>query len=514
MTVIMPVPPKYSHLTQVLLNYFPYTDRRIRENPITLGAQLLNSVAYQMEQQDVRINREVRALNLSDMPMNIDNQGVYYATRVPLSFSLPIDSQGNLLPPATVKGQIQSGPLVTLVPYDDTLPVPTRLSKDPVLSGVPLTNPELINVTGDGTPKTYNPGVLPLPNYLTFYVQGMGPVTQTITVSITGELDPPAVWPQDIQSKNELLYISDDGYYQTDSVWSSIDAIDITGLPTGCQLICYSLGVNLPLEADKDRPFTHHSYRKVAFPRYWQLNDLLLFELYQRNRFSGPETYQTYTLPTQMVDIAVEPNTGGLFLTDGSHLYYMDRRTPMPDNLVETGLTQEPGFGLNVHYDYTHPGDTKYAYVEPIAYAGAAAITQYRYVVEDSTGAFYILLLNGDFQEYSGTNGWQNGSPKAVSFPLTVAGTYLITLEQLGSFNAKTVDVFPFPNFAAHIQGTIDTSSVVPSIQGLAFDAYDRLWLWTGQFAIPIKISYDAYIWDPSTRTIYATDKYTQLVIS
>src|SRR5208282_6474637 len=108
----------------------------------------------------------------------------------------------------------------------------------------------------------------------------------------------------------------------------------------------------------------------------------------------------------------------------------MDRRTPMPDNMVETGLTQEPGFGLNVHYDYTRPGDTKYAYVEPVAYAGASTITQYRYVVEDPTGTLYILLLNGDFQQYSGTNGWQGGSPQPVSFPLTKTGTYLITLEQ------------------------------------------------------------------------------------
>lgn len=514
MTVITPIAPKYSHVTQVLLNYFPDTDVRIRENPITVGAQLINSVAYQIENQQHRINREVRALNMSDMPMNIDNQGVYYATRVPLSFTLPVDSQGTLQPPTTIQGQIQSGPLVTLVPYDDTIPVPTRCSQDSGIKPVALPNPQLINIVGDGNPKSFSFGTLPLPNCLTFRIKGLGPVTQTITISITGELDPPAVWPQDVQVKNEVLLLSDDGYYQTDSVWSSISAIDINGLPVACQFICFNLPVGLEAEPDPDRPYTHFAYRGVAFPRYWQLDDLLLFEVFQRNRLAGPETYQTYHLPATMVDIAVEPNTGGLFLTDGTKLYYIDRRTPMPDNLQETGLTVEPAFGLNVWYDYTQPGDTKYAFIQPVPMATASQVTQYRYIVEDPSGVLFVLLPTGVLSEYTGTQGWTQGQPSSVSFPMLKTGTYLISIEMLGTFNAKTTDVFPFPNFAANMLATIDVSNTVPSVQGLAFDAYDKLWLWTGQFAVPIHISYDAYVWDPSTRTIYATDKYTQLVIT
>src|SRR5271170_2830704 len=330
---ITPVAPFYSTLTQQLLNYFPDTDIRVRENPITISAQLLNSVAFQMEEQNLRINREIRALNLSDVPMNIDNEGVYYAALVPLAFDLPSNAQGVLLPPANIQGQILGGPLVTLVAYDDTLPVPTRITQDLTIPSVPLTNPQLINVTGNGNPMTFNPAAMPMPNYLTFAIIGMGTVTTSITISITGELNPPAVWPKDIQTKNEILTVSDDGYYKTDSVWSSVDSIDITGLPTGCQLICYSLGVGLPVEQDTDRPFVHFAYRGISFPRYWQLNDLLLLELYKRNRFAGYETFQTYHTSVKMVDIAVEPNTNGLFLTDGINLYYVDRRTPMPGSL-------------------------------------------------------------------------------------------------------------------------------------------------------------------------------------
>lgn len=514
MTVITPIPPKYSHLTQKLLNYFPDTDARIRENPISLGAQLLNAIAFQMENQQRKIDRELRALNLSDVPMNIDNEGVYYATRVPPSFVLPVNSQGVVDPPAHVQGQIQSGPLVTLVPYDDTLPVPTRLSQETSLSVVALPNPKVIDTMGTGNPQSFSLGTLPVSNALLFRVTGMGPETTSISVSITGELDPAAVWPQDIHTKNEILTLSDDGFFQTDSVWSSVHDISINGLPVSCRMECFTLGVGLEVEPDPDRPFTHLAYRGVALPRYWQLHDLLLLELYQRNRFSGFETFQTYHLPTHMVDMVVEPNTGGLLLTDGVSIFYADRRTPMPEHLAETGQVVEPAFGINVFYDYTRPGDTKYAIIQPIPGPQSASVTQYRYVVEDPNGIVFVLLPSGILSQYQGSTGWTHGTPNSVSFPLTTVGTYVISLETLGTFNVKTVDTFPYGNFALTPLATISLANLVPSIQGIAFDAYDRLWAWTGSFAVPIKIHYDAFIWVPETRTIYATDKYTELVIS
>lgn len=516
MTTITAIPTKLSHLTQVALNYFPDTDVRIRENPVSLGAQLLNSIAFQMEGQNTRLTRELRAFNMSDMPMNIDNTGVYYATLVPSDFSLPIDDQGNLLPPTFIKGRLleTSVSLIDLIPYDDTLPVPTRISLDPTLKSVVLSNPQIVNTIGNGAPQSFTPGVLPLPNYLTFSIQDMGPITVAFTISITGELDPPAIWPQDIQSKNEVLIISDDGFYHTNSVWSSINQIDITGLPIGCSCVCYSLPVGLSVEPDLDRPFTHFAYRNTTFPRHWQLQDLVLSEQYQRNRFAKHETYQVYHLPTRMMDIAVEPNTNGLFLTDGTSLYYIDRRTPMPDHLIETGVTKEPAFGLNVWYDYNNIGNTQYAYVSAIPMSTASSVTQYRYVVQDPNGTVFVLLPTGILQQYTGSTGWTQGTPTAVSFPLTLIGTYIISLEMLsGSFNAKTVDTFPYSNLAITPLGTLDLASLVPSIQGIAFDAYDKLWLWTGEFAVPVKLSYDAYLWDPSTRTIYATDKYYALIL-
>jgi hypothetical protein len=125
-----------------------------------------------------------------------------------------------------------------------------------------------------------------------------------------------------------------------------------------------------------------------------------------------------------------------------------------------------------------------------------------------------VLLPSGILQQYSGTGGWSDGYPTPVAFPLTVIGTWLISLETLGTNNVKAADTFPFGNFEAQIKTTVSLASVVPAIQGIAFDAYDKLWAWTGQFAIPLKISYDAYVWDPSTRTIYATDDYSSVTIS
>lgn len=509
----MPIPNNYSHLTQKLLNYFPYTDVRVRENPITISAQLLNAIAANAEQQQVKITRELRALNFADMPMNIDNEGVYYATMVPVSFTLPSDSQGNLLPPTIIQGQIPGGSLVTLTPYNDMLPVPTRVTLDTSLGSVAMSSPLLINTTGTGATMSFYPGQLALPNCLTFQILGMGPTTSTITISILGELDPPAVWPQDIHTHNEVLVVSDDGFYQTDSVWSTVNEIDVTGLPNGCQLVCWNLPVDLPAASDPDRPFSHYAYRGISFPRYWQLYNLRLLEVYQRNRFAGYEVYTTYSLPTGMVDCAVEPNTSGIFLTDGINLYYADRRTPMPANLVETGLTQEPAYGINVCYDASQLGDTTYVIVQPMPLTLAATVTQYRYVVEDPTGNLFLIQPNGTFTQFQDSIGWTQGTPSSVEFPLILPGTYLISLETLGTFNARTVDVFAYNNAPLSVLANINLASVVPGIQGIGFDAYDRLWAWTGTYAVPLVLHYDAYLWDPTTRTIYATDQYTQLEI-
>lgn len=510
----MPTPNYYSTLTQRFLNYFPYTDVRVRENPITVSAQLLNAVAENVEQQQVKITRELRALNFADMPMNIDNEGVYYATLVPTTFSLPTDAQGNLLPPNVVQGQISGGPLVTLVPYNDLLPVPTRVTLDTTLGSVALPNPELVNTTGNGASMTFNPGPLALPNCLTIQVIGMGAVTANITVSITGELDPPAIWPKDIQTNNEVLIISDDGFYQTDSVWSTVDAIDITGLPVGCQFVCWNLPVNLPSVADPDRPFTHYAYRGVSFPRYWQLYNLRLLEVYQRNRFAGSEVYTSYALPRPVLDLAVEPNTSGILLTDGVNLLYADRRTPMPANLLETGLTVEPAYGINVCYDASQIGDTTHIIVQPMALTLAPTVTQYRYVLEDPAGNVFVVQPDGTFSQYGGNIGWTAGTPSIVTFPLTLYGTYLISLETLGTFNAKTIDTFAYNNSALSILADISLAGLVPGLQGIAFDAYDHLWAYTDGYAVPLVLHYDAFLWDPSTRTIYATDQYQQLQIN
>jgi len=59
-----PVLPSYrSHRTQVLLNYFDITDRRVREEPYTIDAQLLNTAAIALDDSQQRIaRRSLRAL--------------------------------------------------------------------------------------------------------------------------------------------------------------------------------------------------------------------------------------------------------------------------------------------------------------------------------------------------------------------------------------------------------------------------------------------------------------------
>src|SRR3954470_376348 len=97
-----------SHLTQELQNYFDVKDPRVREGPYTIDAQLLNLAAVELEDLDLRMQRESgRALRA--VALNIDNRGVYFGVSVPAEVDLSAP---------TIVGKILSVP-TALVPFDD-----------------------------------------------------------------------------------------------------------------------------------------------------------------------------------------------------------------------------------------------------------------------------------------------------------------------------------------------------------------------------------------------------------
>src|ERR1035438_2679629 len=125
-----------SYLTQTLLNYYDETDIRVRTYPFTIAAQLFNLAANALEDLSLRYSREVNARFLETTPIQLDNQGVYYGARLPNTFVPP--PVGSNPPLNVVQGQ-RSGVWTTLQPYDDRVPVPTRITVDTSRSVVPFT---------------------------------------------------------------------------------------------------------------------------------------------------------------------------------------------------------------------------------------------------------------------------------------------------------------------------------------------------------------------------------------
>jgi hypothetical protein len=66
-------------------------------------------------------------------------------------------------------------------------------------------------------------------------------------------------------------------------------------------------------------------------------------------------------MTTPLGAIAVEPNTWGILGAAGTSLIYWDRREPLPGQLSAPAMTTEPLYGLNVKYDISKPGSTRYA---------------------------------------------------------------------------------------------------------------------------------------------------------
>ena len=502
-----------SHLTQTFLNYFDETDSRVRELPYTLDAQLLNSMATGLEDNALRLDRELRGRFLARVPLNLDNRGVYYSLRIPAGVTLPQDSSGVLLPPTLVEGRSAGGSWVTLTEYNDQLPVPSSLVVDDSMPPVRLSDPVLCTLTGTGNPQTVLPA-LPLSNRLTFWLDDLGAESPQVVIRIEGESFPRSAWVAQRQKSSELLTLSEEGPATSRIAWEVVDNIVVHGLPQDARLRCYALPAALEAVPDPARPFSHSGYRDEKFGRFWQLNGQLLQETYFRNRFAGREYVQSYLLPRLAAAVAVEPNTYGLYVAAGTTVYYADRREPMPEKLDRTVLTEEPLWGLDVVYDTRRSGNIRYLEVRPMPYARSGELVQHRYLLQDPAGVTYAISPEGSRLQFRGSAGWRRGTPLPLSLPLVQPGTYLVTLETMDHANQVTRDVFPYPNLSLAPLATFDLSDKVPNIQGLAFDSWERLWVWTGSFALPLVPRYGGYIFDAESRTLYLTDSYAEVRIS
>jgi hypothetical protein len=215
---------------------------------------------------------------------------------------------------------------------------------------VPLTDPVLLTLIGDGdnrtqvyTVQTATDLTLPVPNRLSFWLDQLDFNPVSMDIFIEGVAYPEPAWHRQRTISTETLQINGQGFFATSKRWSSISKIVVRGLPDQARLRVWSMPFAMPSVADMQRPYTHPLFRDIKFPRYWQVSSSegLLKELFMAAGFTGLDYVQSYSLPEDLVDVAVEPWTNGLFAISASNLYYLDRRQPLPDHLESTG--SDPG---------------------------------------------------------------------------------------------------------------------------------------------------------------------------
>ena len=508
----MSTAPYRSHRTQVLLNYFDAADQRVREEPYTIDAQLLNTAAMALDDSQQRIERELAALLLATCPSGLDNGGSYYAIAIPNEFVLGSD-QATLDLVTGITGTSST----ILKPYDDRLPVPSAMLEDTARSRVAFTSPILFDITGTGDATNLvwdmhdvGPFALAVPNRLTFWAEGIEGNHMALDIFVQGDQFPKPVWASQQTGASETISQADEGIFTGAKIWQNVTSMVIRGLDAGVRLRCWQLPVNVPAVLDADRPYTHPVFRDVLFDRYWAISarENLLKELFMMDNFSTLEYAQSYAMSVPFNALCVEPHTWGMFAASGANVTYFDRREPLPLKLNVTAMTLEPLYGLDVCYDVVHNGAVRYVALRPVDYGGASNLSHWRYLIEDPQCNDFVLMPDGSLAAYTGAAGWQGGKPIPLSIPLVQTGTYVITIECMGMDGVLTADNFPYPNFAAPTGASFDLSGILPGIQGLAFDALEQLWAWTGDYLVPLKVRYDAYLLDAANRMLYLTDTY------
>jgi hypothetical protein len=400
---------------------------------------------------------------------------------------------------------------VTLQPYDDRLPVPARAEFDASRAPVAVNDPLLFTLAGNDYPQRVASGAIAFPNRISLTLYRLPSTAGAIEVILEG-----IAWPSPIEDNpapvRETVRLRDEGVAVSRLAFSSLAAVSVRGLPSGSTLEArqFLASGSIP---DFARPVIDTGWREARFTRYWQIEGPLLKDTYTRGRFAGFDVAETYLCSPALGAIGIEPNTSGLWAASGTTLYYMDRRAAQPDKLAKTAMVSEPLFGLDVRYDASYPGPVRFVRLTPDGYAGASGAAQYRYLMTTPVGAVSILTPQGAIVPYTPYGGWRAGAPAELAIPLSATGTYLFTLECADASGAVTRDVCPYLNAAFRPLAAFDLSTVVPTIQGVVFDALDRLWLWTGNHLVPLRLRYDAFLFDPAERALYLTDPYDDVVL-
>jgi hypothetical protein len=510
-----------SHRQQVLQNYFDSKDVRTRENTVSIDGQLLGCAACALDDANLRYARELKSLQLSYCPTNIDNNGIYYSTSLDPNYAVASDAtQLNSL-----VGTNHSGSNITINPYDDTLPVPAGYILDSKRTAIKVLNPLLTSFTGSGDNQTGDYLIfdnlinqtIPITNRLSFWLDNTFHNSLLVQIAVYGTKFPQNPWNISVTNEVEMVTITSEGYASTIAAWVYISHIEVRGIPPGGILKCYSIDFNLPAAPDSQRPVCLAGFRSQTFDRYWQVSssENLLEEVYQLDSLSGLVYQQSYNLSSPISCVTIEPNTWGGVLAGGTTLYYFDVREPMPD-LSATALTAAPDYGLDVFYDVSLSGSSRNIIIRPIPYNFTTTIIQYRIIVKQPNGVSVVILSDGSYVNYSGNAGWQSGAPETLTMLLDQVGTYQITLQCLDTDNKVTSDVFPYINFdmSAIVKGSYDLSNLVVNIEGIAYDFLGSLWIYDGVWATPIIPYYNGYILDPIGRIIYMTDKWESVTYS
>lgn len=506
-----------SWLTQKLQNYYDFKDPRIRASLYCIDAQLLNMFATELEDLQLRVLREINARSLENCPLNLDNNGLYYSVPIPASFQLD--------PAATSLNQVEgvrAGTPTLLSLADDMTPVPTRVSIDPARVTTAFTNPVFGSMTGANDPNegglsvlSITPGDLPIPNQLTFWLSGVGLNDAELDIYVEGERYPPQAFVQQRTTYSESLFLNHEGYINTKYIWNNVSKITVRGLPAGALLQVWTLGFQQPAEPDPLRPFIHHDYRGVQFQRYWEVSQAehLLKETYQGGRDSGTWYIESYRM-TGITDVAVEPYRYGLLAVAGTNLFYANRRKPMPQNLGVAALTAEPCYGLKPVYEVGKPGITRYVTLYPVPYGNAGNMFKYRWRMEDPNSGQFVITPDNVLVGLTPSVGWRRGKITPVTLPISLIGTYVFTLECVDDSDNLTGDSVPYANYLFTPLATLDLSSLVGQVQGVAYDSLGQLWVWTGSEAVPLALGYDQYILDAANRMLYVSDNYDTVNIS
>lgn len=537
---------------QRFMNEFPRYSR-VSRNLVSVGAQLMGPFSAEYDTVVDQMAQTIDSLTMKFYPMF--EQGTV------TEYDFADANDLNDSPPVSGRLGDQWFDLPITKDADQFwLAPPTRFETTTAeISGLTLLNWTAVTSSGINT-LLDTATTVPVHNRLWFFVSGASNFRYYMTDEVPAAFAHVMVygrWANDnlrpsTPVRREQIFLDRNGFFRTENAYSSIDRIEVLGLPSGTQCKLETFNNNARFTADnlvrfqlpvRDTPidfifwhlgngstnFNQIVQTETAKPVNTSADEAYLVRTYlntdtifdQNVEFNYVDVWQLQsrdgTALSGIIDIASVPSARYLLALDNqSNCWIFDTFMPAFNMAGNSEVRESP-----VRIEQNWPRNnlqTLSAYsldLTPIlsSFSTAIGIERWKWSV-NYDGTDYWIDTDGTFYPFNHASGWISNTsrqPEEITVAISGAGQYTFSLDVVDDTGER------YRTFAAHRKipkraiNQVPINGLTTAPSGLDFDYNGRPWVMISGSAIRLVMRTDIGYWSVDERVLLTREPYDEV---